>query len=358
MRKSPILFVFASLFLFAVGCASSGGDDDNNNNVNNVNNINNVTGACSTYCPASKVCVGSSDEHSTCVDPCPCSNDKICYQNGCVDLRTDENNCGSGGNYCSGECINGQCTDACAANGTPCQNGESCCQDNGIYICRNLTSDMYNCGSCGNTCDSVGANACVAGQCACGTTAACTSGRACCSNACQDLNTSVYNCGTCGNVCGTGLTCSAGDCMCGSVACNTGESCCGTYCANTSTDPTNCGECGHNCGTGNGCVGGECTCGSSGTVCRGTFTETVDFSSPCFDLGMGLTSCFEECCDGECTITQVNNMLTGGEADPENCDQCGISCGGNSCCCSQLGGCTCCNSGQTCTSGMCSTGKM
>ena len=85
-----ILGITVVLALFATACASTDSNNSNNsnnaNNVNNVNNLNNNTGACSTYCPADKVCVWSTSEHSTCVDPCPCPNDKLCYLGGCVDL--------------------------------------------------------------------------------------------------------------------------------------------------------------------------------------------------------------------------------------------------------------------------------
>ncbi|MBU1068947.1 hypothetical protein KJ975_05180, partial [Myxococcota bacterium] len=80
--------------LFVVGCASSKKSESNNtSNVNN-NNNNVTTGPCSAYCVTPKVCIGSTDEHSTCASPCPCESPKVCYSGGCVDLFSDPNNCG------------------------------------------------------------------------------------------------------------------------------------------------------------------------------------------------------------------------------------------------------------------------
>lgn len=337
---------FLISILFVTACASSkkSSNNTNTNNTNNTNNANNQTGPCSSYCQSPKVCIGSTDLHSTCASPCPCESPKVCYSGGCVDLFTDPNNCGAVGNYCSGTCTNGECMDACAAMGTPCGTNQKCCDiGNGIYACRDTSSDKLNCGSCGHACSTTGANACINGQCACGSGAECTGGRTCCSNSCKDTNNDVYNCGTCGNACGVGLTCSGGQCMCGSTACQFGESCCGNYCANLQTDVSNCGECGNNCGTGNGCSGGQCTCGTSGQVCRGDF-----------DCGLmpGLSTCTEECCGNSCAVTKVGDMTGMVQPDPNNCGACGTVCSSGVCCCFSFLGmgteCSCCQSGETC----------
>ena len=335
--------------LFVVGCASSKKSESNNtSNVNNNNITNNTTGPCSSYCVAPKVCIGSTDENSTCASPCPCESPKVCYSGGCVDLFSDPNNCGAVGNYCSGTCTNGQCVDACAAIGAPCQTNQTCCDvGGGVFACRTTATDLLNCGACGRACSTTGANACLNGQCACGSGAECTGGRTCCSNSCKDTANDVYNCGTCGNACGVGLTCSGGQCMCGTAACGFGESCCGNYCANLTTDITNCGECGNNCGTGNGCSGGDCTCGTSGTVCQGDF----DCSGGLFP---GMCTATEECCPGGCAVTKVAELMPLGlvTVDNANCGACGNDCGANTCCCFSFMGaeaqCSCCSSGQTC----------
>jgi hypothetical protein len=347
MKHLSLIFVAV---LFVVGCASSKKSENNNNTINN---INNTTGPCSTYCTAPKVCIGSTDANSTCASPCPCESPKVCYSGGCVDLFSDPNNCGAVGNYCSGTCTNGTCVDACAAIGAPCQANQTCCDVGvGVFACRTTGTDMLNCGSCGRACSSTGANACLNGQCACGSGAECTGGRTCCSNSCKDTNNDVYNCGSCGNACGVGLTCSGGQCMCGSAVCGFGESCCGNYCANLTTEITNCGECGNNCGTGNGCAGGNCTCGSSGQSCRGTFD--------CGLIPMGMCTATEECCAGGCAVTKVADLMGMTTVQPSgsHCGACGNSCNGNACCCvgDPLGGgtqCSCCAAGQTCGMGGC-----
>lgn len=360
MKKLNLsLFLTVVLASALFSCASSKTDENNNNNItnNNNNNTNNPSGLCSSYCPADKVCVGSTPEHSTCVSPCPCPADRMCYNGGCVDLFTDENNCGAGGVYCSGTCTNGQCSDACAASGTACLSTQTCCEiSTNYYSCVNTSGDVNNCGDCGNTCDSTAANACVNGQCACGTNAACTGGKTCCSNSCKDLLNDPYNCGTCGRACGIGLACVNGQCMCGSEACDASESCCGNYCADLNNDSTNCGECGTNCGTGNGCSQGDCTCGTSGQVCRESYTSEMLMNC----LGemdptamMGVT-CHEECCGNGCAVTSASTMMGGALADPDNCGECGNTCtGGGVCCCFDLMGtgasCECCSAGETCS---------
>ncbi|MDA3864911.1 MAG: hypothetical protein PF689_13700 [Deltaproteobacteria bacterium] len=359
MRVFRLSLILISSIVLLSGCASTNSDGNNENNTNNINNTNNTnntnnnTGACSSYCPEDKICVGESDEHSTCVEPCPCDDNHECYDGGCVDLFNDENNCGSGGNYCSGECINGSCTDACASAGTSCSNNETCCQIAGSYVCKNTSTDFYNCGDCAYECDDENANACVNGQCACGTTSACTGDMTCCSNSCKDLSTDVYNCGACGNACGTGLSCTDGQCMCGDQACDFGESCCGNYCADLDNDPTNCGECNNNCGTSNGCQSGQCTCGTSGEICRGEFSGTGFTHDPANGICMQMYTCTEECCGDGCKITIASSMLGAAEADPNNCGECGNSCNGNTCCCFDLMGmgdpsCECCSSGESC----------
>ena len=114
--------------LFVTACASSkkSSNNTNTNNTNNTNNANNQTGPCSSYCQSPKVCIGSTDLHSTCASPCPCVSPKVCYSGGCVDLFTDPNNCGACNNVCSsGVC----CCFSLMGMGTECsccQSGETC----------------------------------------------------------------------------------------------------------------------------------------------------------------------------------------------------------------------------------------
>lgn len=75
--------------------------------------------------------------------------------------------------------------------------------------CVALTSDVANCGQCGNVCTGPGAT-CNAGVCAC-------VGQLfdyCQGNGCQDVSSDVNNCGACGKVCDPNQfnTCTSGNC--------------------------------------------------------------------------------------------------------------------------------------------------
>lgn len=140
----------------------------------------------------------------------------------------------------------------------PCSSGQ--CPDSrapGVCLAVSTSTDQNNCGSCANQCapplNGNGWPVCSAGactfQCAYGY---CPSSTDCIATA---LSTDVNNCGTCGNHCGSGMTCSAGTC-----ACQPGLTNCGGVCTNLSTDGTNCGACGHSCSS--ACVNGSCrVCG-------------------------------------------------------------------------------------------------
>ncbi|MDH5638509.1 MAG: hypothetical protein OEZ04_08460 [Nitrospinota bacterium] len=84
---------------------------------------------------------------------CP-SSQSLC-QDRCVDLQTNDYNCGSCGNACpTGEsCWAGICGNSCAAGRTLC-NG----------VCVDVQTDAQNCGACGTTCVAP-TNSCVSGSC-------------------------------------------------------------------------------------------------------------------------------------------------------------------------------------------------
>jgi Stigma-specific protein, Stig1 len=102
-----------------------------------------------------------------------------------------------------GQCVGGSCQ---------CPSGETDCSG----ACVNLNTDENNCGTCGATC-SEGAS-CVDGSCECPT------GESDCNNRCVDLNTDESNCGTCGNQCPEGASCVDGSCE-GGQGCPPGEPC-------------------------------------------------------------------------------------------------------------------------------------
>ncbi len=104
--------------------------------------------------------------------------------------------------------------------------------------CVDVSSDDLNCGSCGNVC---GAGvSCAAGECQidCG-------GLALCSGQCVDTDTSDAHCGACDNACPPSSSCTTGICECSS-----GLDLCASGCVDLASDPDNCGSCDNVCATG------------------------------------------------------------------------------------------------------------
>jgi len=74
--------------------------------------------------------------------------------------------------------------------------------------CRNLSSDYFNCGACGNVCFGTPLTvACAGGQCVC------QPGLTRCGNACVNTNFDRNNCGACGVVCAPDQVCAFGRCL-------------------------------------------------------------------------------------------------------------------------------------------------
>lgn len=131
--------------------------------------------------------------------------------------------------------------------------------------CDDVSSDVNNCGFCGNVCgDQHATPSCAAGTCS----LACDLGHDDCdgdpANGCEaDVGSDVDNCGSCGNVCSerhAAATCVAGACA---VACDAGYADCDgdplTGCeVALASDPFHCGACG------NDCAGGPCDAGACG----------------------------------------------------------------------------------------------
>lgn len=71
-------------------------------------------------------------------------------------------------------------------------------------VCKDIATDQANCGTCGFTCSQFSARVdrCAGGQCRCGASGSiCASNETCCSGSCKNLTTDVKNCGACGSVC-------------------------------------------------------------------------------------------------------------------------------------------------------------
>jgi hypothetical protein len=196
------------------------------------------TGACvpclpdNDNCPSGQICkvFGTTFQCAAgCNSAADCSADGgvalACCDDACVDTSSNVANCGMCGQGCStsnitAACGAGVCIGTCNAGYDDCDNDKL---TNGCEVNVGGT-DIMNCGGCGTTCSSANITpTCTAGVCD-GPCAAsyqdCNSNKQ--SDGCEtDIDTSSANCGTCGKACAPGVTCSAGvcsGCLTGGVA--------------------------------------------------------------------------------------------------------------------------------------------
>lgn len=204
-------------------------------------------GTCGHGCATNQQCISGT---------CQCTGGTHLCGSSCV--ANDANACGASCTQC-GAPTGGEAT----CNGTAC--GQSC-DTAGDSICSNacvdLTSDEGNCGTCAKKCTTSVAGAtstCVSRSCQ----VSCTdsSQTLCNGTTCANIHGSDNaNCGGCGKACSTALpsevaSCSGGSCQ---VSCSTASlTMCSNGCFNTQNDQHNCGQCGHDCFSG-ACSGGKC----------------------------------------------------------------------------------------------------
>lgn len=134
--------------------------------------------------------------------------------------------------------------------------------------CKDLDSDLANCGACGQAC--APGEICNGGSCE----LTCKDGLVECDGACRDTNTDRNHCGECSNACPSDSICVDGTCR---LACGVGLVECDGACRDLETDRTNCGECGRGCSGGQICSDGTCTSCGAGRVACGN--ECVDTST-------------------------------------------------------------------------------
>ena len=169
----------------------------------------------------------------------PCRSGLTNCNGFCRDVSTDISNCGSCGIVCPGNSV-------CIAGTCQCKDGYSSC--NGV--CKDISSDAKNCGACGAVCPS--GLICIKGTC--GVT--CTGGKTSCGAVCADLKSDTKNCGACGVTCPSGQVCNDGQC---GISCINNLKYCNGYCRDLSADTANCGACGVLCPSGSTCQSGVCT---------------------------------------------------------------------------------------------------
>jgi hypothetical protein len=293
-------------------CSTSGGQACVNLKSDNFN-----CGACGAACAVGQVCNGGACEVR-------CSTGLTNCSGACRDVTTDINNCGSCGKGCDlGQaCVKGVCSFACPT-------GQDICDG----VCRDLTNDPGNCGSCATKCGT--GQVCNMGMCALG----CQASLMNCNGSCRDVKSDGMNCGSCGKVCDPGNLCVAGVCK---LSCQSPLMDCGGGCKDLRADVANCGGCGMACDPGHVCSLGKCTttCAANTTNCSGSCRDLMTDPANCNSCGNVCASGKDStpvCLSGACGLvcaagaSDCNKNASDGcevkvASDPANCGACGVKC--------------------------------
>jgi len=158
-------------------------------------------------------------------------------------------------------------------------------------------------------CDPITSNGCQADRCVCNLGPACGDGSTCCPLGCRNLETDLSNCGMCGRPCGANETCTAGECVCSVTGSSCGAlDCCNPGgCIDTAIDTDHCGDCTNICTAGDVCTGGSCncsfTCPAPNPILPG---KIVCCGDGCYDVCYDATHC------GGCDATTCDSCFLGG----------------------------------------------
>ena len=309
------------------------------------------TGLCAT---GVRTCNAAGTGWSTCVGEVKPN----CGAN-CVNLTTDVANCGTCGNAC--------------ANGTPCIAGACGCGAGQIVcgtkpaVCANPATDVNNCGACGIACGTAnGTAACTSGVCG---IAGCNAGFGNCDNnpgnGCETSLSTISNCGTCGLVCNfanAAPVCASG--VCGISACNAGFGNCdnnpGNGCETSLSTISNCGTCGLVCNFANAapvCASGVCgisACNAGFGNCDNnpangceTGLNTISNCGTC-GLVCNFANAAPVCTAGVCGISACNSGFGNCDSNPANGCETSLNTISNCGTCGHA-----CAVNQTCTAGVC-----
>jgi predicted CxxxxCH...CXXCH cytochrome family protein len=290
-----------------------------------------------------------------CSKSADCKGDAKVCGGSCVQLASDNLNCGACGAACAtGQvCSQGRCALTCAAGLLECGGG-----------CVDPRSDRAFCGASGACAGSTAGTPCAAGQvCSNGTCAlSCQAGLVDCGGTCVDPMTSRTHCGASGScgvgsagaTCAPGQLCSSGLCA---LSCQAGLTECSGKCVDRQSDPANCGTCGNGCLAGQVCSAGVCTlsCQAGLLNCGGKCVDPATDRSFCGATG--------SCSGGEAGQVCAPGHLCGGTACAVSC-QAGLADCGGACvdtsidpahCGADLAcaGGTACGPSQACRSGGC-----
>ena len=316
--------------------------EDKNGNVYCLNNSSHTCDNSDPICPPNYVC-----NPDTFVCECAPELNECNYD--CYDLQSDTDHCGNCETACQitnaeNQCIAGECQFVCNAGYIKSEDGKSCIQDitcsetttNCNGTCINLSSDMHNCGSCGNECN--------AGQCIDGT-CQCPDQKTNCSNTCVDLSSDPNNCGECGTVCSGGKSCIESKCQCplGMVECS-------GICVELNTN-AHCANCEDVCSGGKTCQDKKCQCPSEMAECSGICVElnTNEHCANCEDVCSGGKTCQDKKCQCPLEMAECNGICVELNTN-EHCANCEDACSGGMTC--QNKKCQC-PPGQTDCGGKC-----
>lgn len=222
-----------------------------------------------------------------------CGEGKAMCRGRCIDILSNQHNCGGCGNVCpQGACKQGVCQ---------CRDAEkSACpismSGNMTYsLCFDLQTNNEHCGGCGVKCSE--GEICQKGACK---AIVCSASESICARKCVNLQRNFYQCGQCGYRCANKNTasthCSMGACK---TVCSKGYSLCREerreLCVNLQNDAQNCGSCGLKCPMGGRVTRGACEQGVCVMKCIAGWSD----------------------CNGQCVHFEADNL---------NCGACGNSC--------------------------------